>query len=72
MRCGYTAFGSGVSTEIDIINEDDVFDFGYTAFGSGVSTEIGGLRGFGGLRFGWYTAFGSGVSTEMERPERDA
>ena len=44
----YTAFGSGVSTEI-ALNE---FPWGeeqwsYTAFGSGVSTEIAGAGGRG-------------------------
>ena len=36
----YTAFGSGVSTEIDFFVLDIDLDLAYTAFGSGVSTEI--------------------------------
>ena len=36
----YTAFGSGVSTEIATLKLVETFPAGYTAFGSGVSTEI--------------------------------
>ena len=40
-RCrGYTAFGSGVSTEISASAGCAAAGCGYTAFGSGVSTEI--------------------------------
>ena len=39
---GYTAFGSGVSTEIPLIKRKLKVSVGYTAFGSGVSTEIRG------------------------------
>ena len=42
---GYTAFGSGVSTEIAMVRVlGGCGAWGYTAFGSGVSTEI--LRGW--------------------------
>ena len=61
----YTAFGSGVSTEIGRVlgaAQDDRHR--YTAFGSGVSTEIQSLANPDSDFFG-YTAFGSGVSTEI-------
>ena len=66
----YTAFGSGVSTEMEAAVVCRLREFvGYTAFGSGVSTEMR-PRPHTGVATRRYTAFGSGVSTEMiERSE---
>ena len=60
----YTAFGSGVSTEIAHRLPEPGADDGYTAFGSGVSTEILSFLKLE-LKTVCYTAFGSGVSTEI-------
>ena len=66
----YTAFGSGVSTEIGFPwGEDQWIALGYTAFGSGVSTEISDMFTRVERVAPCYTAFGSGVSTEM-KPDR--